>query len=537
MRPTILCFSHLCNQTYITGAEKHLLFMLRELSARFRCVLVVPQEGMLSEQAVRSEIHIAIQPCPLCAAIVDPFPDIEAHLEWVKPAEEWKQFIALMHQFQPDYVLVNTSVHVWPAAAASSLGIPVLWQITECISDNGYAHLSVSLMNRYADAVIGCSNTVLSPFQQEHLSNPKTSRFLLPPSWHMADLQPELWQVHRSSLREQLGVRDTDRLVGYMASSLTAAKGLEHFVRMALSIAETYSDCQFLLVGEPVHAEYMAHCRSLIEKSDYAHRFHSIRFVSRIQAAYAGMDIVVIPSLILEGFGMTAMEGLVFGKGVLTYRSGGLGEIMDTIGRGRYAVDMGDVSALVYQLDQWLTHPEQLAEEQRHNEAAVTQAYGIDTYRERLHRLWVEWIQQQGQLFAAVRGSASAVYIRTDEGYRRVVHKKTLKQYGNPRIRCLPDEVLLALPFGAPLAASAVTSKRAAVSHERASLPFKRRGTGSRTGRLSRGKSYHKQRNGIGKKTRTKVTRGKRMRAAKRRHTSRDREHVVPAGSKRRSIR
>lgn len=538
MKPTILCFSHLCNQSYITGAEKHLLFMMRELSSHFRCLLVVPQEGLLSEEARRSGIPYTVQPCQLFAGIADPFPGIEAHLEQVKKDTEWNQLIRLLRKSKPDYVLVNTCVHVWPAAAASSLGIPTLWQITECISENGYAHLGAAIIDRYADAVIVNSHAVLSPFLRRELTNRQMSRFLLSPSWHMSDLQPELWQMYRASLRKELGVGESEYVIGYVASSITAAKGLEHFIYMALSIADRYPYCRFLIVGEPVNTAYMEHCCSLIEQSVYASKFHYIRFASQIQAVYSGMDILVVPSLIPEGFGMTAMEGLVFGKAVLTYRSGGLGEIMDGIGRGGYAVDTGNYEALVHQLDQWLATPDRLVEEQRHNGSAVIQAFGIDTYRERLHRLWIDWILQQGELFSALKGSGSAVYIRTNEGYRRAANRKVLKQHSIRAIRRIPDEVLFALPMGEPITSPSDKRYKASASNKRLSSTLKRSMSGSRTrGRMLRNNKKGKQRIKMGKRTRTKGTQFRQTRGAWRGRISRYRESIVTAGSKRRSKR
>lgn len=47
--------------------------------------------------------------------------------------------------------------------------------------------------------------------------------------------------------------------------------------------------------------------------------------------AYTAMDIVVIPSMVKEGFGMTALEGLYFAKPVIAFNQGGLSELMESV--------------------------------------------------------------------------------------------------------------------------------------------------------------------------------------------------------------
>lgn len=542
MKPTILCFSHLCNQAYITGAEKHLLFMIRELASQFTCILVVPQEGLLSQEASASGIAYNVQPCQLHGEIVDPFPGIADHLNQAKKPSEWDRLIRFMRKLKPDYVLVNTSVHVWPAMAAKSLGIPTLWQITECIADNGYAHLSADIIARHADAVIGNSNAVLSVFSPQRQSSSLPSRFRLPPSWHMEELEPELWNVYRDTLRKQLRVEDSEYVIGYIASSISAAKGLEHFIDMALSVAEQHTHTQFLIVGEPVDSTYMKHCQRLIDQSSYASRFHYIRFVPHIQTVYTGMDIVVVPSLIPEGFGMTAMEGLLFGKGVLTYRSGGLGEIMDAIGSSSYAVETGDCAALVRHIDHWLAHPKRLVEEQQHNKRAVIHAFGIHTYRERLHRLWTDWIREQGQLFSAVQGNDSKIYIRLNDVYHFVANKKALKSFGITAVRRIPHEVLMALPLGEPIVSRAPKYLKSIGRKQSSAQALKRKRTESQASRKLNQTKGSKLRNGI-KKTayrfsiQTGRVRFRKTRGTRRRQARRYRRRNASTGSCRRSTR
>ncbi|MGZ9585247.1 glycosyltransferase family 4 protein [Paenibacillus marinisediminis] len=451
MKPTIVCFSHLCNSGYITGAEKLLLFMLRELMPHYRCILVVPEEGILSHEAYVSGISYRVQACSLFPLMVEPSAGLHAQLEHARQHSEWNAMLQLLQQLKPDYVLTNTSVHALPAMAAKSLGIPVLWHITECIADNGYASEAAAIIESYADAVIGTSHTALQAFPPRNDPRSMPCRFLLPPSWHMEDLQPHTWGQHRLQKRQELGVADDSPLIGYISSSLMVQKGLDQFIHMALSIADSFPQSRFLIIGEPVNPSYLEHCQLLIQQSPHASRFTFIRFAKDIQSIYPAMDIVIVPSLIPEGFGMTALEGLVFSRAVAVYRSGGLGEIMSAVHQDEYAVEPGNWPALAAHVRRWLEQPRLLRRVQKHNGRAVQQAFGIDSYRQKLHRIFVSFIMEQESLFQAVQGSGHEIYIRMDGVFRHVASLKELKRLGRTTVRRISDDVLRELPLGEPI--------------------------------------------------------------------------------------
>ncbi|MNP84924.1 hypothetical protein D3C76_1844470 [compost metagenome] len=69
----------------------------------------------------------------------------------------------MLRHARPDVVLVNTCVNVMPAMAAQELNIPVIWKITEVINQNAHTPVSVSIIERYSQWVIGISQAVMRP--------------------------------------------------------------------------------------------------------------------------------------------------------------------------------------------------------------------------------------------------------------------------------------------------------------------------------------------------------------------------------------
>ncbi|WP_195572174.1 glycosyltransferase family 4 protein [Paenibacillus sp. 1001270B_150601_E10] len=444
MKPLIACFSHLCNLSYITGAEKLLLFLLRELSHHYTCILIVPAEGMLSRQAEALGIRCRVQPCPLFFEMVHPTAALCEQVERAKGQPEWQSITKLLHEIQPDYVFVNTSVHILPAIAAKELQIPVLWQITELIHNYPATEQAIQLIQRHADAVIGISDTTLTPFHTYQY--PFSSfHYKLPPSWHMESLEPAAWSYYRESLRMKVGVQESTCLIGYISSAIYAHKGLEHFIQMGLALLSRYPAAHFLIAGEPYDQEYMDRCMKLVQYTGHMDRFHIMGFESKIQALYPAMDIVVIPSLGAEGFGMTALEGLVFGKPVVIYRSGGLSEIHAATGNVRYGAESGDMKELLRIVEGLILQPTERQLVGRHNARAAIEVYGIEAFRTRLHDLFYQFILKRKDLFQAIQGSSNLVYILDGEAYRPMRPDEQMRLHANPPRRVV-DSVLQALP-------------------------------------------------------------------------------------------
>ncbi|MCE5170169.1 glycosyltransferase family 4 protein [Paenibacillus profundus] len=472
MKPKLLLFSHLCNKTYITGAEKLLLFLTRELQAYYDCVLVVPEEGQLSAQASAYQIPFIVQPCLLFYSMVLPSANLHAELEHVRQHSEWDAVVRLLADLRPDIVLTNTAVHALPALAAKSLGIPVLWQINEAIADNAFTSNAVSLIRMFSDGIIGVSETTLALFRR-YVAEPHVPVYVLPPSWHMDSLEPERWSELRARKRYELNLSPAHRLIGYISSAIYANKGLEHFLHMALQVSERVKDARFVVVGAPADETYFKTCKDKV-KSAPANRFHFIHFVSSIQSIYPAMDIVVIPSLAPEGFGLTALEGLVFGKPVVAYGSGGLAEIMRATGNEESMAEPGNVNQLTQKVLDLALHRDKAEALGRRNREAAEREFGAGTYRDRLAHILVHHVIHNPAIYRLIQGSQPIVYLEDHGAYRPIPAAHRFKYADPAHVRRLPDAVLAALPKGAAVEMPG-TAPPAPVAGTRKERPRRRR--------------------------------------------------------------
>jgi glycosyltransferase involved in cell wall biosynthesis len=448
-KPSLFAFSHLCSPEYVTGAEKLLLFMIREMQPAYNCTLIVPGEGVIAAKARAAGMQVIVLALPLVWSLYygksHPLEELRGKLS--DPA--WPSLVRLLEARKPDAVLVSTVVHPLPAIAARAFGIPVLWAVMETICETGYTAAAADFIGAHADRIIGLSAAALRPFHRPDLL---AKTYVLPPSWHMEELAPAEWEVNRGSLRRQLGVVDGQPLIGYMAASIYENKGFHHYMEMAMRLADLYPAARFLAIGNPADPPYFEQTLNQARSQGRFELIRWIRFEERIERLIPAMDVLVVPSLVPEGFGMVALEGMIFGKAVVSYASGGLAEIHEATGNMAYSVPTGDIDGLTERVGQLIASG-QHAEVGLRNRQAAAAAYGIENYRQRLGLLQAQFQPVAGKPVTLVKGGMPTVYLYEGGLLRPFVTERAFLARGCrfEDVRQVPDEWIDVLPKGPPI--------------------------------------------------------------------------------------
>jgi len=521
-KPKLLLFSHVCNTRSITGAEKLLLHFMRESGSIFNCVLVVPQEGKLAGLARKIGIQVKICFLPMLHGVYTPYPGIANDIEQLRHTPAYQEVVSLIRETAPDLVLTNTCINVMPAVAAKSLQIPVIWKITEIIHSNEYTSEAVQMIGQYADWIMSISETAAAPFKQADMSD-KLS--VIPPTWDTSLPDPERWVHLRERKRKELGFKPSQMCIGYISSFIYDAKGLKPFVEMALQLCETHSRCRFWIIGTPADKKYYDECVARVKKSGYSRRFTFTTFEENVSLAYTAMDVVVIPSMVKEGFGMTALEGLYFAKPVIAFAQGGLKELLESVGSGAFLAPPEDTQALVTLATTILNDAELASDTGWRNRTEAEKLYGIETYRAKLHTMVTQWVMRFPGWFPYIQPPNGPVYTWGEDGLRTVL----VMEPATVRALLFPLTVIQALPLSSlPPLAIGQDAHGAADTHPAPPLIKKKRSPNRRTrgSRRQRSLQRNRARNGMKRVTAT----GRRKQKIKKRQRIRV---VQPAGRKR----
>lgn len=380
----MILFSHVCNARNMTGAEKLLLFLARKLNVYYECVLVIPFEGKLAQMARASGIRTKQLYNPLLYEMCAPFEGLHAKAEMLAYSFDGKAILSFLQEENCDYVFVNTCVNVVPAMMAKHLGIPVIWHITETVPEQAFRHLTVGLVQKYSDHIVGISEAVLSPYR---VGTTPSQISLLYPSWEEYEYHPERWDAARINKRKEWGIREGHTVIGYISSFLISQKGPEHFVEAAIQLNKMYKQLKFVVIGGELDRHFYRQLKRKIREAECTGKFIFIDYEDAIETAYCAMDIVVVPSLLSEGFGMTAMEAMILGKPVVSYAAGGLREILEHTGSSEYLVEVGDKKQLQAKISSLVEAPNIAKLIGIKNQEMVNQIFGPQNYDHQLDSL------------------------------------------------------------------------------------------------------------------------------------------------------
>jgi glycosyltransferase involved in cell wall biosynthesis len=450
VKPKLLLFSHLCSAGYITGAEKLLILFAKEWSRHFQCVLVVPREGVIAAQARALGMQVIVFDIPLNTALYFASSHAGAHLLALKNQFVYQRLLALLVRERPSCVFVNTVVHPLPAVAAKSLGIPVIWSLMEAIRPSPYRKLTLDIIAGASDIISGISQTVLEPFKQ-HPAMAKTA--ILTPYVDQDGWNPAAWPHLRAVLRNSQGWTEHECVFGFVTGTIYPQKGLEAFVRAAIKLKKDLR-ARFFVAGNPVDMDYWQACQALVHQAGMEDRFRWLRFEENLELIYPAMDVVVVPSMLPEGFGMTALEAMMFGKPVIAFASGGLTEILEATGNGQLLVSPGNVSGLASQMQWLMDNPGIRHSIGEHSRVVAQSVFGVHVLRFQQDLLVTRLPILPNPPSPLVRGSGKTVYL-LENGRRRPFRSQNAflqRGFRFEDVRKIPDHELRRYRLGPPIA-------------------------------------------------------------------------------------
>jgi glycosyltransferase involved in cell wall biosynthesis len=159
--------------------------------------------------------------------------------------------------------------------------------------------------------------------------------------------------VPPTAARDALGLPPGAPVIAMIGRLVSAQKGQDLLLRAMSEIRRHCPEALLLIVGD---GPDRAALESLARKLGLAAAVRFFGHRDDIPAFLAASQVVAVPSVVAEAFGLTALEGMAAGRPVVAFASGGLPELIRH-GETGFLVPKGDVAGLASAIQQLLTDP------------------------------------------------------------------------------------------------------------------------------------------------------------------------------------
>jgi glycosyltransferase involved in cell wall biosynthesis len=237
-----------------------------------------------------------------------------------------------MREFRPDVVVSHFALYVWPALRYLK-DLPLVvhfhgpWyaeaRMEGAIPLKTWAKYRIErAVYRRADRIITLSNAFKDVLINDF--NVKGSRIRVVPGG--VDARRFDIPQSRVEARAHFGWPQ-DRRIILSVRRLTRRMGLEQLIDAAAIVSDKFPDALFLLAGEGRRRNAL---RAAIESAGLRQHVLLLGYLSdeELPLAYRAADLGIVPSIALEGFGLSAAESLAAGTPVVVTPVGGLPEII-----------------------------------------------------------------------------------------------------------------------------------------------------------------------------------------------------------------
>jgi glycosyltransferase involved in cell wall biosynthesis len=390
-RSTLL-FVHASADLY--GSDITLLQLVSGLDRmRFKALVVVPYGGPLVSRLQQAGAEVLIRPD--LAVIRRQHMSLGGifHLALSLRSIWWlvnlirERKVALVH---------NNTLGVLPAGLAARLvGCTRVWHVHEIIiQPRMVASLLATLSSAASDMVIANSRATADHYRRTRLATSAPIEVIL----NGVD-ESRLCGYEEDPLRSVIGAGPGDT-VFTLVGRINRWKGHSVFLDAAERFASKSENVRFLIVGDSFAGqESLTDAVDRRIESSHTLRGRAVRLshVAEVGRVYEASDVVMVPSIEPEPFGLVAAEAMAAGLPVIASRIGALPEVVDDDRTG-LLVDPGDATSLVAAMRELYASPLRREEMGRKARKRFERCFRVDRYIEEFTRVYEDLLSNESAL-------------------------------------------------------------------------------------------------------------------------------------------
>jgi glycosyltransferase involved in cell wall biosynthesis len=261
--------------------------------------------------------------------------------------------------------------------AARLAGRPLVWHVHEIVvGPRSIAAFLATLSSSLSTVVLANSKATADHYRRTRLATSTPVRVVL-----NGVEESRVRARPGTTLRPVVGAKPGD-VVFTLIGRINRWKGHEVFLSAAELLAAEFSNVRFLIVGDSFAGqERLSEAVDRRIESSGVLRGRALRLphTAEVGDVYGASDVIVVPSVEPEPFGLVAAEAMAAGLPVIASRIGALPEIVDDR-RSGLVVDAGDAAALASAMRMLSTSPSYRAEMGRLGRKRYEARFRVDRY-------------------------------------------------------------------------------------------------------------------------------------------------------------
>ena len=370
----------------IGGADLDLLQICSNLDRnRFEPIVVLPGPSSIAREFEALGIEVIFMRLGAIKRTVRP---IDWILFVVYSVSSILGLIRLSKNRNIDLIHINSIVLPAVAIASRLAGVRCVWHIREIVTRPIWLRNILGvLVSLLAHRVVAISNAIKLMF-------PKWVARRIVVIHHGVDLRAFDLAINSSKMRLELGIPESTFVVGFIGR-IAPLKGVEYLIRAVGQLSKETPDVCLLIVG-PTFQRYRGYAESLAELVTSLQLEHCARILPArrdIPYVLSAIDVLALPSVHPEGFGLVLIEAMAMGKSVIGTALGGVPEIVDREPPVGFIVPPRDANAIAITLSHLASNRQLGREMGRHARDCVEREFDIRTVIQKLQKLYLELLE------------------------------------------------------------------------------------------------------------------------------------------------
>jgi len=327
MKKRVLFFDHTAK---MSGGERSLLLILDKIDkTRFYPLLVTPEEGPLTREAVSRGIDVTIIGLP--TAVIERKRSktgiIFLLFSFIALVPAVVKLVLLIRKCSIDLVYTNSQkAHLIGLCAGLCAGVPVIWHFRDIVTEAHLRKLMSYSGALFATGIIAISRAVAAQFTI--CSRVSGKVMVIHNAIDISDFQKRKRESH-ADLRKEFHLPEKSVIIASVGQ-IAEWKGQEYCIYAARELVRRFDNVYFFIIGKPLFKEenYNIHIHTLVKELNLEQRVFFTGFRRDIPALMHEVNFLLHTPVEPEPFGRVLIEAMAAGTPVVAFDNGATAEVL-----------------------------------------------------------------------------------------------------------------------------------------------------------------------------------------------------------------